>query len=162
MVLYQLAMTYFKEDTRRLADLRAELRQLPSIVQRVLDNKVSVVEYSSYLANYEHAFFIGRGVNYPVALEGALKLKEISYIHAEGYATGKIKHGPLAILGSDAPVIAIVAKDDTYEFMLNNIKEIKARGSPVMAVAEDHDDAVEELVDYVVKVPQVDSIFRRW
>ncbi|GAH54628.1 unnamed protein product, partial [marine sediment metagenome] len=81
-------------DARRLADLTMELRQLPEKVQQVLDNEGKIKEYASYLAKYEDVFFIGRGINFPVALEGALKLKEISYIHAEGYAAGELKHGP--------------------------------------------------------------------
>lgn len=84
-------------------------------------------ELARYLAHYEDIFFIGRGINFPVALEGALKLKEVAYIHAEGYAAGELKHGPLALLGSGTPVIAVVARDNTYEAMLSNIKEAKAR-----------------------------------
>ena len=104
-------------------------------------------------------FFVGRGINFPAALEGALKLKEISYIHAEGYAAGDMKHGPFALLGSETPVIAIVAKDNTYEAMLSNIKEIKARGSPLIALAEEGDEAIEELADWVITVPKVDIRF---
>ena len=104
-------------------------------------------------------FFIGRGINLPVALEGALKLKEIAYIHAEGYATGELKHGPFALLGSDIPVIAIVAGDSTYEAMLSNIKEVKARGSPVIALVEEGDETISELADLVITVPRIDTIF---
>ncbi|HEX9976929.1 MAG TPA: SIS domain-containing protein, partial [Dehalococcoidales bacterium] len=102
---------------------------------------------------------IGRGINYPVALEGALKLKEISYIHAEGYAAGETKHGPFALLGGNTPVISLLARDNTYEAMLTTIKEIKARGSPLMALAEEGDEAAEELVDTTITVPHVDPIF---
>jgi glucosamine--fructose-6-phosphate aminotransferase (isomerizing) len=159
MVLYWLAMSYSKADARRLASLLMELRQLPGKVQQVLDDKAKIMEYAKYLSGYENVFFIGRGINFPVALEGALKLKEISYIHAEGYAAGETKHGPFALLGSDTPVIAIAAKDNTYEAMLTNIKEIKARGSPLMALAEEGDEAIEELADSVITVPQVDVMF---
>ncbi|MFC1992030.1 SIS domain-containing protein, partial [Chloroflexota bacterium] len=136
-----------------------ELRQLPSKVQQVLDNEAKIKEHARYLSKYENIFFIGRGINYPVALEGALKLKEISYIHAEGYAAGELKHGPFALLGSEAPVIAIVARDNTYGAMLTSIKEIKARKSPVIALVEEGDEAVEELADMVITVPKVDTIF---
>ena len=94
----------------------------------------------------------------PIALEGALKLKEISYIHAEGYAAGELKHGSFALLQPDTPVIAIVAHDNTYMAMLTNIKEVKARNSPVIAVADETDAVIEELVDLVVRVPHVSSI----
>ena len=159
MALYWLVMSYSKIDARRLADLIIELRQLPSKVQQVLDNETKILEYAKYVSRYENVFFIGRGINFPVALEGALKLKEISYIHAEGYAAGEMKHGPFALLGSDTPVIAIVAQDNTYEAMLTNIKEIKARGAPVIALAEEGDEAIGELADFIITLPRVDAIF---
>ena len=159
MVLYWLALSYSKVDIRRLADLIMGLRQLPGKVQQVLDNEDIILEYANYLSRYKDVFFIGRGINFPVALEGALKLKEISYIHAEGYAAGELKHGPFALLGSDTPVIAIVAQDNTREAMLTNIKEVKARGSPVIALAEEGDEAIETLADSVITVPSVDAIF---
>ncbi|MDO8716006.1 MAG: glutamine--fructose-6-phosphate transaminase (isomerizing), partial [Dehalococcoidales bacterium] len=159
MVFYWLAISNAKVDARRRAGLLAELRQLPSKVQQVLDNEATIAGYAGYLSKHEHVFFIGRGVNFPVALEGALKLKEVSYIHAEGYAAGEIKHGPFALLGSETPVIAIVSRDSTYEAMLTNIKEIKARSSPVIAVTEGEDEAVEELADFVITVPHVGPLF---
>ncbi|MBI2328185.1 MAG: glutamine--fructose-6-phosphate transaminase (isomerizing) [Chloroflexi bacterium] len=159
MVLYWLAMAYSKADARRLAALLMELRQLPSKVQQVLDNEAEIMEQAKYLAKYENVFFIGRGINYPVALEGALKLKEISYIHAEGLAGGEIKHHTLAVLSHKTPVIALLARDNTYEAMLTNIKEIKARGAPVIVVAEEGDGAIEELVDSVITLPRVDTLF---
>ena len=159
MALYWLAMTNSKADARRLSGLLTELRQLPSKVQQILDDETEITECAKYLSKHENVFFIGRGINYPVALEGALKLKEISYIHAEGYAAGELKHGPFALLGSNTPVIATVARDNTYDAMLTNIKEIKARKSPVIALAEEGDDAIEELADTVITVPKVDTLF---
>ncbi len=159
MALYWLALPYAKIDTRSLDKLVTGLRQLPGKVQQVLDNEAIISEHASQLAKYEDVFFIGRGMNFPAALEGALKLKEISYIHAEGYAAGELKHGPFALLGSDAPVVAIVAQDNTYEVMLTNIKEVKARRSPVIALVEEGDETVEEIADSVIPVPKVDTIF---
>ena len=159
MVLYWLAMGYSKADARRLASMLLGLRQLPSQVQRVLDNGDIILQCARYLSKYENVFFIGRGINFPVALEGALKLKEISYIHAEGYTAGELKHGPFALLGENTPVIAIVAQDNTYEAMLTNIREVKARKSPLMALAEEGDEAIGELADFVINVPRVDAIF---
>ena len=86
-------------------------------------------------------------------------MKEISYIHAEGYAAGELKHGPFALLGRDTPVIAIVAKDDTYKAILTNMKEVKARGSPLIALAEEGDEIITDLADSVITLPQVDPIF---
>ena len=159
MALYWLALPYAKVDIRKLDSLVMGLRQLPGKVQQVLDNEAVIAEYAKQLSKFENVFFIGRGINFPVALEGALKLKEISYIHAEGYAAGELKHGPFALLGSDTPVVAIVAQDNTYEATLTNIKEIKARRSPVIALVEEGDEEVREVADSVITVPQVDAIF---
>ncbi len=159
MVLYWLALSYSKVDIRRVDSLTMGLRQLPEKVQQVLDNEDKIRDYANYLSGYENVFFISRGINFPIALEGALKLKEISYIHAEGYAAGELKHGPFALLGANTPVIAIVAQDNTYETMLTNIKEVKARRSPVMALVEEGDEAIGELADSVITVPRVDAIF---
>jgi len=159
MVLYWLAMSYSKADVRRLSNMLMTIRQLPNKVQQVLDNEGRIKEHSKYLAGYQNVFFIGRGINFPVALEGALKLKEISYIHAEGYAAGELKHGPFALLGINTPVVALVAKDSTYEAMLTNIKEIKARSSPVIALVEEGDESIGSIADSVITLPQVDAIF---
>jgi glucosamine--fructose-6-phosphate aminotransferase (isomerizing) len=159
MALYWLALPYAKVDIRKLDNLIMGLRQLPGKVQRVLDNVNAVSECARQLSKYNDVFFIGRGINFPVALEGALKLKEISYIHAEGYAAGELKHGPFALLGADTPVVAIIAQDNTAEVMLTNIKEVKARRSPVIAVVGEDNEAISELADSVITVPQVDAIF---
>ena len=159
MALYWLALPYAKSDIRRLDNLVVGLRQLPGKVQWVLNNEAVISEYAKELAKSNNVFFIGRGINFPVALEGALKLKEISYIHAEGYAAGELKHGPFALLGSDTPVVAIVAQDNTYDSMLTNIKEVKARRSPVVALVEEGNEAVGEVADSILTVPQVDALF---
>ena len=159
MALYLMAINYSKAEPRKLAALNMGLRQLPSNVQQVLDDEATMVECARYLAGFENAFYIGRGVNFPVALEGALKLKETSYIHAEGLAAGEMKHHTLAVLSGKTPVVAVLAKDSTYEAMLTNMKEIKARGAPVIAIAPNGDSTLEDLVDIVVTVPDVDPLF---
>ncbi len=159
MALYWTALLSARVDLRRKGSLIAELRQLPGRVQQVLDDEAKIAQQAAQLARYDHVFFIGRGINYPVALEGALKLKEISYIHAEGYAAGELKHGPFALLSSQAPVVAIVAPDNTYDAMLTNIKEVKARSSPVLALVTEGDEVVEEVADSVITVPKVDPLF---
>jgi glucosamine--fructose-6-phosphate aminotransferase (isomerizing) len=159
MAVYWLMMSYSKIDPRRIASLLLELRQLPGKVQQLLDNQDSILECASLLSGYENVFYIGRGINYPTALEGALKLKEISYIHAEGYAAGELKHGPFALLGNNTPVIAVVAPDNTYEAMLTNIKEVKARKSPLIALAQEGDEEIDKIADSVITIPQVDTIF---
>ncbi len=159
MALYWLALSYSKIDTRRLDSLIAELRQLPSRLEQILYDEDEIRECAEYVAKYDNVFFIARGRNYPVALEGALKLKEISYIHAEGYSAGELKHGSFALLGSNTPVVAILASDNTHEAMLTSIKEVKARGSPVLALAEEDDALTREITDFLIRVPRVDPVF---
>ncbi len=159
MALYWLAMSYSRIEINRLNRLRTELRQLPSKVQQVLNNEEKIKKYAEYISEFEDIFYIGKGINFPVALEGAWKLTEVSYIHAAGYAAGELKHCPFALLGRNMPVIAIVARDSTYEAMLTNIKQVKTRDSHVIALVEEGDEAIEELVDSVITLPSVDSIF---
>jgi glucosamine--fructose-6-phosphate aminotransferase (isomerizing) len=129
------------------------LKELPRNVRNVLERSNDIIAIAKTLRDAKSVFFIGRGVNYPLSLEGALKLKEISYIHAEGFAAGELKHGPFALLTKDTPVVAIVTQDETYEKILANIGEIKARGSTVIAIAEDMDTEIEKHADYVIRFP---------
>jgi glucosamine--fructose-6-phosphate aminotransferase (isomerizing) len=103
-------------------------------------------------------FYVGRGPFYPVSLEGALKMKEISYIHAEGYAAGELKHGPFALLTPDTPVVAICTSDETYDVMMSNIKEIKARGAPVIAIGNEGDSELADIADVFISLPKTTSL----
>ncbi|WP_407355881.1 glutamine--fructose-6-phosphate transaminase (isomerizing) [Methanolobus sp. WCC5] len=134
-------------------DLIVGIKRLPGQIQKVLGRKDVINDCAMQFADKRDYFFIGRYLNYPVALEGALKLKEISYIHAEGYAAGELKHGPLALITEDTPVVAIATKGHTYEKILSNIKEVKARNATVIAVADDDDTEIEKYVDVVLRVP---------
>ncbi len=159
IALYWLALPYAKVDINSLDTLVTELRQLPVKVQQVLDNEVVVADCARKLVDYDNVFFIGKGINYPVAMEGALKLKEISYIHAEGYAAGELKHGPFALLGDKTPVVAIIAPDNTRETIVTSIKEVKARHSPVLAVVSEEDETMTGLADLILTVPRLDPLF---
>ncbi len=159
VALYLLALSWANLEVSLREGLIEGLRLLPEKVQQILDNDAKIAECGKYLSQYEDVFFIARGINFPVALEGALKLKEVSYIHAEGYAAGELKHGPFALLTPRTPVVAIAARDNTYTTLLANIKEIKARESPVIAIAEEGDEEIEKFVDRVIHVPEVDPIF---
>ncbi|MGB3907797.1 MAG: glutamine--fructose-6-phosphate transaminase (isomerizing) [Methanomethylovorans sp.] len=134
-------------------DILVGIKQLPGQVQRILNNKDVIKKCAEHYANVQDYFFIGRHLNYPVSLEGALKLKEISYIHAEGYAAGEIKHGPLALISSETPVVAIATKGHTYDKVLSNIKEIKARSAEVIVVANESDNEISKYVDRVLRIP---------
>nr|NIP35900.1 glutamine--fructose-6-phosphate transaminase (isomerizing) [Thermoplasmata archaeon]NIS13001.1 glutamine--fructose-6-phosphate transaminase (isomerizing) [Thermoplasmata archaeon]NIS20906.1 glutamine--fructose-6-phosphate transaminase (isomerizing) [Thermoplasmata archaeon]NIT78334.1 glutamine--fructose-6-phosphate transaminase (isomerizing) [Thermoplasmata archaeon]NIU49962.1 glutamine--fructose-6-phosphate transaminase (isomerizing) [Thermoplasmata archaeon] len=143
----------------QLRVLREGLRRLPSQVQQVLNSKNLIKGVAETIHDRRDVYFIGRNINYPIALEGALKLKEISYIHAEGYPAGEMKHGPIALLGPETPVIAIVVDDLVRPKMLSNIGEVAARESPVYAVGLEEDVELEKLVDVVIPVPRTNAIF---
>jgi len=102
--------------------------------------------------------YLGRGVNFPVALEGALKLKEISYIHAEGYPAAEMKHGPIALIDENMPVVFIATQDHTYEKILSNIEEVKARKGVIVTLISKEDKKISELSDYLIKVPQINEL----
>ncbi|OFV66666.1 MAG: glutamine--fructose-6-phosphate aminotransferase [Candidatus Syntrophoarchaeum butanivorans] len=159
IVIYLIAAKLSRFSRTEMERFLLELRLIPEKIQRVLDNADKIQAISKILAGYENMMYIGRKIGYPTALEGALKMKEISYIHAEGYPAGELKHGPFALLGERTPVVASVVRDETYDIMLNNIKEVRARGSPVIAIADEGDEEVEKYVDFVIKTPEVESIF---
>jgi glucosamine--fructose-6-phosphate aminotransferase (isomerizing) len=102
----------------------------------------------------EHFLFLGRGINYPIALEGALKLKEISYIHAEGYPAGEMKHGPIALIDKSMPVVTIAVQDNVYDKMISQIEQVKARGGIVIAVCNEGDEVIRGKADYVLTIPR--------
>ncbi|SDF84429.1 glutamine--fructose-6-phosphate transaminase [Methanolobus vulcani] len=157
MALYMLAINLGRTrgviSANEAKDLIVGIKKLPGQIQKVLSRKEAINECAVQFADKRDYFFIGRYLNYPVALEGALKLKEISYIHAEGYAAGELKHGPLALITDETPVVAIATKGHTYEKILSNIKEVKARDATVIAVADDDDTEIDKYVDVVIRVP---------
>ena len=134
-----------------------DLQQIPKLMKKVLKLNDQIADMSK-IFTYAHNFiYLGRGYNYPVALEGALKLKEISYIHAEGYPAAEMKHGPIALIDSEMPVVAIATSDSVYEKTISNIQEIKARRGKVIAIVTERDDQVCKMVDYVIEIPKVDE-----
>lgn len=157
IVLYLLSIRFARArgtiNTNEAKDLLIELKRIPGKIQKILNRKAEIRECAEIFAEERDYFFIGRNVNYPVALEGALKLKEISYIHAEGFAGGELKHGPLALLDEGNPVVAIATKGHVYDKILSNIKEVKAREAKVIAVAEKGDTEIEKYVDHVLRIP---------
>ncbi len=134
-----------------------DLQQIPKLMKKVLKLNDQIADMSK-IFTYAHNFiYLGRGYNYPVALEGALKLKEISYIHAEGYPAAEMKHGPIALIDSEMPVVAIATSDSVYEKTISNIQEIKARRGKVIAIVTEGDDQVCKMVDYFIEIPKVDE-----
>jgi glucosamine--fructose-6-phosphate aminotransferase (isomerizing) len=130
-----------------------ELSLLPEKVEKILHNSTFIQNIAEQFYKANNALFLGRGINYPVALEGALKLKEISYIHAEGYPAAEMKHGPIALIDENMPVFVIATKDFLYDKVINNIKEVKARKGRVIAIANEDDKEIHKTVDHVIYVP---------
>ncbi len=142
----------------RLSELIEGLRRLPRDVQSVLNNSGAIKLTAEWMASARDVFFIGRNINYPVALEGALKMKEISYLHAEGLPAGELKHGPHALLTKETPVVAIAVRDHTYDKLLANIGEVSARSAPVVAVGFESDRELKKASDLTLFIPEVQPI----
>jgi len=163
IALYLLAMELGVQNRSLTAQARRSmtsvLRNLPRYVQDVLNKAEGIESLAEKYSKASDMFFIGRSINYPIALEGALKTKEISYIHGEGFPAGELKHGPLALLSKDSPVVAIAVKDHTYERMLGNISEVSARGSPVIAIGFEGDTDLPKFADDIVSLRQVPPMF---
>lgn len=140
------------EKTRR--ELVADLRLVPDLAGRVLDTEADIEKVAYALKDIRSCLYLGRGINMPIAYEGALKLKEISYIHAEGYPAGEMKHGPIALIDEEMPVLCLAPKDPWHEKMISQIQQAKARGGMVIAVATEGDELVEGMADHVLWVPQ--------
>lgn len=155
LFLAQERGTLAKERIRFLAE---ELRQLPETVEKALTTEPRIKELARDFQQCEDIFFIGRGLDFAVSLEGALKLKEISYIHAEAYAAGELKHGTLALIVKGVPVFALATQPELYEKMLSNIKEVKAREATVVAVVPTGDHGTAKSVDFVMHIPKTDPL----
>ena len=136
------------------------LQDLPEKVYQCLKLNETIEQIANEFKDASNFLYLGRGYNFPVALEGALKLKEISYIHAEGYPAAEMKHGPIALIDENLPVVFIAPKDSTYEKVVSNIEEVKARGGRLIAIASENDNDIDELVDYSIKIPDTVEMLR--
>jgi glucosamine--fructose-6-phosphate aminotransferase (isomerizing) len=140
-------------------ELITELVSIPSKIEEALKVNDKALALSKMFENIHNALYLGRGYLFPVALEGALKLKEISYIHAEGYPAAEMKHGPIALIDDNMPVVVVATKDDTYEKIISNIQEIKARKGKVIAIVTQGDQIISKMADYVLEVPETMTVF---
>jgi len=129
------------------------LAELPDLLSVALQQSDAIRQIAERFVDSEHFLYLGRGLHFPLALEGALKLKEISYIHAEGYPAGEMKHGPIALVDSRMPVVAIAPRGSTYEKITSNLQEVKARDGIVIALATEGDDEIGAAADFVIPVP---------
>ena len=141
----------------RYSELLNELEDIPEKIERILEHNDVLKKIAELFCKVNNALYLGRGVSYPVALEGALKLKEISYIHAEGYPAAEMKHGPIALIDADMPVVVIATRDSSYEKIVSNVQEVKARNGIVIAIVTEGDDTIVHMADHVIEIPDTDA-----
>ena len=141
----------------KFRELTTELEAIPAKVEKILESNALIEEIASVYKDATNALYLGRGSSFPVALEGALKLKEISYIHAEGYPAAEMKHGPIALIDEEMPVFVIATKGTSYEKVVSNIQEVKARKGKIVAIVTEGDVQVKEIADHVIEIPDTDD-----
>lgn len=145
-------------DLDKITELKSGLLALPQKIEQILAHKENIQKCARKYSSTRDFIYIARGINYPTALEGALKLKEISYINATGYPAGELKHGPIAMLDETMPVLSILMKGSVYEKLLSNSEEAKARNARMIALTNSNDEKLEDLFDYIIKVPEVEEL----
>jgi glucosamine--fructose-6-phosphate aminotransferase (isomerizing) len=145
-------------DTKRYLHLLNELQAIPEKIPATLKQAEAIKQLAYKYKDARDFLYLGRGYNFPIALEGALKLKEISYIHAEGYPAAEMKHGPIALVDENLPVVFVATKDSYHEKIISNIQEIKARKGKVIAIITEGDDVITKMADDVIVVPQADEL----
>ncbi len=156
VVLALITLLIARKKTMSLVDgksIALELSHIPDKISEILKLNDEIEKIAEIFKDSKNFLYLGRGYNFPVALEGALKLKEISYIHAEGYPAAEMKHGPIALIDENMPVVFIAPKDSTYDKIISNIQEIKARRGRIIAIASKNDNEIDKLVDYTIKIP---------
>jgi len=159
LAIMAMAVAKLKGNMRseRLRTLMYELESIPSKVEKALKLNNQIIDIANQFKDARNFLYLGRGYNFPVALEGALKLKEISYIHAEGYPAAEMKHGPIALIDEEMPVVVVATNSAHYEKVISNIQEVKARKGRIIAIVTEGDTKVKEMADYVVEVPETDE-----
>lgn len=157
LALYLGQMRGTLSDEKRTQHIQ-DIARLPDLIGQALAQNESILELAHHLYTAKNFLYIGRGINYPIALEGALKLKEISYIHAEGYPAGEMKHGPIALIDEQMPILAIALQDSLYEKMISQIEQAKARGGIVIALATEGDTVISTKADHVIYMPKVPEL----
>ena len=153
LLAFQLGTARKTISPSRSTKLLEDLHHLPRLIEETLKQDPATLELARHFFKHPDFLYLGRGINYPVALEGALKLKELSYIHAEGYPAGEMKHGPIALIDENMPVVVLAPADRVYEKVISNVMEVKARGGIIIAVATEGDREIDTKTDYVIRVP---------
>ena len=160
--LYMIALNFALEkvtiNREEYLSTIEKMKELPEKIQKVLDNQDKIKETAEKIVSKEHVFFLGRGVDYSLAMEGSLKLKEVSYIHSEAFAAGELKHGTIALIEEGTPVISVATQENLFEKMVSNMREVKARGAFVASIAQEHNTSVEKVSDEVIYIPNCDDM----
>ena len=160
--LYMIALNFALEkgtiNREEYLSTIEKMKELPEKIQKVLDNQDKIKETAEKIVSKEHVFFLGRGVDYSLAMEGSLKLKEVSYIHSEAFAAGELKHGTIALIEEGTPVISVATQEKLFEKMVSNMQEVKARGAFVASIAQEHNKSVEKVSDEVIYIPNCDDM----
>ncbi|MFC0516442.1 glutamine--fructose-6-phosphate transaminase (isomerizing) [Mucilaginibacter angelicae] len=159
LIAFYIAQQRGKITQSKMVEYLTGLNEIPNLVQEALKSNDHIKEIATRFKDSTNCLFLGRGSSFPVALEGALKLKEISYIHAEGYPAAEMKHGPIALIDDDMPVVFIATKHSSYEKVISNIQEVKARKGHVIAIVTEGDTEVKGMADYVIEIPQTNEAF---
>ncbi len=159
LIAFYIAQVRGTLSQSKLISLLTELNEIPQLIEQTLQTNDKIKTIAARFKDSPNCLFLGRGSAFPVALEGALKLKEISYIHAEGYPAAEMKHGPIALIDEAMPVIFIATKHSSYEKVISNIQEVKARGGKLIAIVSEGDTEVKKMADYVIEIPQTDEAF---
>jgi glucosamine--fructose-6-phosphate aminotransferase (isomerizing) len=152
LAVYMAQIT--NRETEKTYELIQELQKIPDIVSQILESNKLVEYIASLFKDASNFLYLGRGYNFPVALEGALKLKEISYIHAEGYPAAEMKHGPIALIDENMPVVFLGTMDESYEKIVSNVDQVVSRQGRVIAVVTEGDTVIKNLAEFVIEVPQ--------
>ncbi|MDE6788593.1 MAG: glutamine--fructose-6-phosphate transaminase (isomerizing), partial [Ruminococcus sp.] len=159
LLAMQFALTRGEMEQEQYNSLLRELNTIPNKIEKILEDKERIQWYANKLAACKDAFFIGRGIDYAIGLEGSLKMKEISYIHSEAYAAGELKHGPISLIEDGIPVIGVLTQPDLYEKTVSNMVEVKSRGASLMGLTTYGNYSMEDLADFTVYIPQTDPHF---
>ncbi|MDE7105204.1 MAG: glutamine--fructose-6-phosphate transaminase (isomerizing) [Ruminococcus sp.] len=159
LLAMQFAFVRGEMEQEQYDALLVELDTIPEKIEKILEDKERIQWYATKLASCKDAFFIGRGIDYAIGLEGSLKMKEISYIHSEAYAAGELKHGPISLIEDDVPVISVLTQPDLYEKTVSNMVEVKSRGASLVGITTYGNYNMEDLADFTVYIPQTDPHF---
>lgn len=159
MIALNLAMTKGTITEEEYFNMISQLKEMPAKVEKVLECDKLVEEIAAEIKDKNDMFYLGRGLDYALAMEGSLKIKEISYMHAEAFAAGELKHGTIALIEEGTPVLVIATQEQLFEKMLSNMQEVKARGAKVIAIAKEHNKEVEKSADRVIYIPEVEDMF---